>query len=113
MQKKADICYTASFQVFPLRGGIVVGGGVRFSAIEFGGIRSEMPVVLAVHRPVAEDDCRELTRRMADLHADMVIDQIRNLHCSPQRKRLLLECVIEAKKNGGGENVGRAAAIKN
>ena len=58
-------------------------------------IRTNAPIHVIVHKPTGEAGRRELTRRIADLHADFVCHAIRQLNCPAEQKRSLLDAVLK------------------
>lgn len=67
------------------------------------GIRRSAPIHIIIHYPKTEAGKCELTRRVADIHADMVNRYIQKLNCPSEQKIALLDAVIEAasKEKGG------------
>ena len=56
------------------------------------------PINIVVHYPKTEEGKRELARRVATVHADMVNEYLRKLNCPSEQKLKLLDAVIAATK---------------
>ena len=54
------------------------------------------PINIVVHYPKTEEGKRELERRVAEVHADMVTQYLNKLNCPSQQKLQLLDAVIAA-----------------
>ena len=61
-------------------------------------MRKPTPVNLIVYRPRTEQEQTELARRIAGIHADAVLRQVKELSCPAEQKKELLEGVIEASE---------------
>lgn len=61
-------------------------------------MRTSEPIRMIVHCPQNETDKKELSRRVAEFHADCVLSVIRGLDCPPAQKRELLQAVIDTGK---------------
>ncbi len=57
-------------------------------------IRTVAPIVLIVHPPESDRDKGELAQRIAELHADLVIKKIREIKCSSDPKKELVDRLI-------------------
>ena len=57
-------------------------------------IRTVTPIVLIVHPPESDRDKGELARRIAELHADLVIRKIREIKCSSGQKMELVDRLL-------------------
>ena len=62
-------------------------------------MRTSEPIRMIVYCPQNEADKKELSRRVAEFHADCVLSVIRGLDCPPSHKRELLQAVIDTAKN--------------
>ena len=70
---------------------------------------------MVVHYPKTEEGKRELARRIAGTHADMVNQYISKLNCPFKQKEQLLNSIIDtAKKKAGEQGVmhGRISKMK-
>ena len=56
-----------------------------------------------VYYPKTEEGKRELARRVADVHADVVHQAIQKLNCPSAQKLELLDAVIATAKKEAGE----------
>ena len=65
--------------------------------------RKSAPINVVVHYPKTEAGKRELAERVADVHADMVNQYIKNLNCPSDQKVELLDAVIASAKKEAGE----------
>lgn len=65
-------------------------------------IRKYAPINLIVHYPTGDAGKRELTQRIADVHADFVFYAIRHLDCPAEQKRSLLDAVIQTAEEQKG-----------
>lgn len=65
--------------------------------------RKSAPIHVIVHYPKTEEGKRELARRVASVHADMVNRHIEKLNCPSSQKVALLDAVIAAAKKKAGE----------
>ena len=54
------------------------------------------PINIIVHYPKTEEGNRELERKVAEVHADMVTQYLNKLNCPSQQKLQLLDAVIAA-----------------
>lgn len=61
-------------------------------------MRKPTPVNLIVYRPRTEQEQTELARRIAGIHAETVLRQVKELSCPAEQKRELLEGVVEETK---------------
>ena len=62
-------------------------------------MRRHGPINLIVYLPKTAAGARELSERVAEVHAAAVNRRIRELHCSSEQKRELLEAVIQTAQN--------------
>ena len=60
--------------------------------------RKSPEINVIVHYPQTEEGRRELARRVAGVHADMVSQYIQKLDCPTEQKEKLLDAVIETAK---------------
>ena len=58
---------------------------------------------MVVHYPKTEEGKRELARRIAGTHADMVNQYINKLNCPFKQKEQLLNSIIDTAKKKAGE----------
>lgn len=58
-------------------------------------MRKPTPVNLIVYRPRTEQEQTELARRIAGIHAETVLRQVKELSCPAEQKRELLEAVVQ------------------
>ena len=66
--------------------------------------RKSVPIQVIVHSPRTEEGKRELAKRVAGVHADMVNRYIQKLNCPSEQKVQLLDAVIKtAAKMKAGE----------
>ena len=65
--------------------------------------RKSVPINVIVHYPKTEQGKRELAKRVADVHADMVNQYIKNLNCPSDQKVELLDAVIASAKKEAGD----------
>lgn len=56
------------------------------------------PLQLRVHFPQTEEGKQELARRVAEAHADFVLDTLHGLDCPTRQKLELLQAVIDTVK---------------
>lgn len=64
---------------------------------EVRGIAKESsPINMIVHYPKTEEGQRELAKRVADVHANMVHQYIKKLNCPSEQKVQLLDAVIKS-----------------
>lgn len=61
-------------------------------------IRTHAPVTVIIHSPQSQEGKLELSRRVAEIHADAVIHRIKSLNCPTSQKSALLEAVIQTAK---------------
>ncbi len=57
-------------------------------------MRKAAPVHLITYFPRTEDGQTELARRIAELHAEAVLQRIQTLSCPTEQKRALLDAII-------------------
>jgi len=71
-----------------------------YERILFRGItmRKSAPINIIVHYPKTEEGMRELRRRVASVHADIVMDQIRKLDWPMSEKIRLVDAIIADAK---------------
>ena len=60
-------------------------------------MRKPTPVNLIVYRPRTEQEQTELARRIAGIHAETVLRQVKELSCPAEQKRALLDAVVEGE----------------
>lgn len=58
--------------------------------------RMSSPINVIVHYPKTIEGQRELSKRVADVHADMVNQHIKKLNCPSDQKIQLLNAVIKS-----------------
>ena len=68
-------------------------------------MRKSAPVHVTVYYPNTAEGQRELARRAANVHADMVSGALRRLDCPAQQKLALLDAVIaDTKERAAGQD---------
>ena len=65
--------------------------------------RQSAAIQVIVYYPKTEEGKRELARRVADVHADVVHQAIQKLNCPSAQKLELLDAVIATAKKEAGE----------
>lgn len=60
--------------------------------------RRSAPIKVVVHYPTTEEGKRELAERVAEVHADFVLQYVRKLQCPSKQKEELIDAVIESAK---------------
>lgn len=65
--------------------------------------RKSAPINVIVHYPKTEEGQRELSQRVASVHADLVNRYIQNLNCPSRQKEELLDAVIKTAKKKAAE----------
>ena len=58
-------------------------------------MRKPTPVNLITYFPHTEEATAELARRIAGIHAETVLRQVKELSCPAEQKRELLEAVVQ------------------
>ena len=53
---------------------------------------------MVVHYPTTEEGKHELAERVAEVHADFVLQYVRKLPCPSKQKEELIDAVIESAK---------------
>ena len=66
-------------------------------------IRKMAPIRVIVHSPRTEEGRAELARRVADVHANAVMQRIKELECPDQQKMDLLDAVIRTVRERSAE----------
>ena len=66
-------------------------------------IRKCAPINLIVHYPKTEEGKEELARRVADVHADSVIQRLKSLNCPTKQKLELLDAVVDTARKRSRE----------
>lgn len=61
-------------------------------------MRTRAPIKVIVHYPQTETGRQELSRRVAEVHADFVVSSINKLNCPIKQKLELLQAVIDTAK---------------
>ncbi|MCH5287422.1 MAG: hypothetical protein J1E43_08365 [Christensenellaceae bacterium] len=61
-------------------------------------MRTSAPIHVTVHVPNTEEGKRELERRVAAVHADMVSHRLQKLNCPGEQKAALLNALIASVK---------------
>ena len=61
-------------------------------------MKKAAPINIIVHYPTTEEGWRELRRRMAIVHADVVLNSVQKLNCPTWQKIKLVEAIIEDAK---------------
>ncbi len=62
-------------------------------------IAKSAPINMIVYFPKSEKGKKLLAQRVAQVHADSVIDRIKRLNCPSERKTELLNAVLNTAKN--------------
>lgn len=57
-------------------------------------IRSMAAITLIVHYPTTDDGRQQLAKRVSEVHAAAVTQQIKSLHCPATQQLALLDAVI-------------------
>ena len=65
--------------------------------------RKIAPVNVIFHYPTTEEGKYELAKQISIIHADAVIQYIKNLNCPHEQKLKLLDAVIETAKKQESE----------
>lgn len=60
---------------------------------------------MIVHYPKTKEGKRELAERVANVHADMVNQQIQKLSCPSEQKIQLLDSILKSVSNKKQENI--------
>ena len=60
-------------------------------------LRKMAPVNVILHFPKTEAGQHELAMRVAEIHANAVVQRIKDLNCSRQQKLQLLDAIIDSK----------------
>lgn len=61
-------------------------------------MRRFQPVEIMTYLPKSDNDCEQLAKHTAAVHADIVHRHLLNLNCSAQQKQHLLEQVLASNK---------------
>ena len=61
------------------------------------------PVNVIVYHPKTAEGKEELAKRVADVHADLVIRRLKALNCPTHQKQELLDAVIDTVKKRSRE----------
>lgn len=61
-------------------------------------MKTYAPIHIVVHSPTTTSGKKELSKRVASIHADMVTQKIQTLTCPSKQKTELLEAVINTIK---------------
>ena len=61
-------------------------------------MKKAAPINIIVHYPTTEEGWRELRRRMAIVHADVVLNSVQKLNCPTWQKIKLINAIIEDAK---------------
>ena len=61
--------------------------------------RKSSPIVVVVQYPKTEEGKRELSERVASVHADFVLQYVSKLQCPRWQKNKLIDAVIESARN--------------
>ena len=68
-------------------------------------MRRQQPVKIALYYPKTADTRLELSKRVAAVHADAVLAQLKTLNCPEAQKRALLDAIITtARLNAAQES---------
>lgn len=59
-------------------------------------MRRKAPINVIVHTPSTPEGKQNLEARVAQAHAELIVQYIRNLDCSDAKKQKILEAVIQA-----------------
>lgn len=62
-------------------------------------MRTSVPIQVKMYLPQTEEGHQDLARRVAGVHADAVVEKIKNLPCSKEQKQALIDDVLKAKNN--------------
>ena len=62
-------------------------------------IAKSAPINIIVYYPKSTEGKKLLTQRVAQVHADSVIDKIKRLNCPSDQKTELLNAVLNTAKN--------------
>ena len=62
-------------------------------------IAKSAPINMIVYYPKSEEGKKLLAQRVAQVHADSVIDKIKRLNCPSDQKAELLNAVLNTPKN--------------
>ena len=62
--------------------------------------RKSNPINVVVHYPQTEEGRRELAQRVANVHAETVLQTISKLNCTSEQKEKLLDAIIETVSKG-------------
>lgn len=68
-------------------------------------MRHSAPIHIIVHEPTSLDGKTELARRVADVHAQVVLRRIKELNCPTNQKLELLDAVIKTAKARSREQI--------
>jgi hypothetical protein len=60
--------------------------------------RKSAPIEVVVHYPTTEEGKRELAERVAEVHADFVLNYVRKLQIPSWQKEKLIDAVIKSAK---------------
>lgn len=60
-------------------------------------MRKMAPVNVVLHLPKTEAGQQEMAMRVAEIHANAVVQRIKDLNCSRQQKLQLLDAIIDSK----------------
>ena len=61
-----------------------------------------VPVKIRLYLPQTPEGQKELTRRVAGVHADLASAAVRNLSCTSEQKLALVDSIIAAKRSAAG-----------
>ena len=62
-------------------------------------IRKSAPIRVKVYAPQTQDGKIELSKRVAQIHADAVTRRIKDLNCPTYQKLQLVDAIIQAIRN--------------
>jgi len=60
--------------------------------------RKSAPITIVMHYPTTEEGKRELAERVAEVHADFVLNYVRKLQIPSWQKEKLIDAVIATTK---------------
>ena len=60
--------------------------------------RKSAPITIVMHYPTTEEGKRELAERVAEVHADFVLNYVRKLQIPSWQKEKLIDAVIATAK---------------
>lgn len=70
-------------------------------------MRKIAPVNVIVYYPKTEEGREDLARRVAEVHADAVIQRLKSLNCPTRQKLELLDAVVNTVQKNQKQEAGR------